>query len=81
VPWCTHCDRFLSPSTVQPDGTCPTCGRTVDPGEVATAGAEARAESTEEPLPPIPWHLKLLALAIAVYLSYRLYQGIVWVLG
>jgi predicted RNA-binding Zn-ribbon protein involved in translation (DUF1610 family) len=81
VPWCTECDRFLSPSTVQADGTCPTCGRTVDAGEVATASAKARAESPEEPLPPIPWHLKLLALAIAVYLSYRLYQGIVWALG
>ena len=81
MPWCTQCDRFLSPSTVRPDGTCPTCGRTVDAGEVATAGSEARAEPTEEALPPIPWHLKLLALAIVIYLSYRLYQGIVWVLG
>ena len=40
-----------------------------------------RAEKDEEPLPPIPWHLKLLAVALVVYLSYRLYQGIVWVLG
>jgi hypothetical protein len=76
VPWCTDCDRFLSPSTVRPDGTCPTCGRTVDPGAVAT-----KAESAEEPLPPIPWHLKVLAGGVAVYLGYRLYQGIVWVIG
>jgi hypothetical protein len=79
MPWCAECDRFLSPSTVQRDGSCPTCGRTVDAGEVA-AGAAHRAEKTDEALPPIPWHLKLLAGGIAVYLGYRLYQGIEWVL-
>jgi hypothetical protein len=75
VPWCTECDRFLSPSTVRPDGTCPTCGRTVDTGAVATKTED------DEKLPPIPWHLKLLALAILVYLAFRLYQGIEWLLG
>jgi hypothetical protein len=87
VPWCTDCDRYLSPSTVRADGTCPTCGRPVD---AAASAAEGRAEGavegaakqtkTEE-LPPIPWHLKLLALAVAVYLGWRLIQGIQWVLG
>jgi hypothetical protein len=80
MPWCNHCDRFLSPSTVRTDGTCPTCGWSVDEGEVA-AGAAAKAEPVEEKLPPIPWHLKLLALAILVYLLFRLYQGIEWVLS
>ena len=80
MPWCTECDRFLSPSTVQTDGTCPTCGRTVDAGEVATTAAAHRGEQAEEELSPIPWHLKLLAGGIAVYLLYRLYQGIEWVL-
>jgi len=32
VPWCSGCDRFLSPSTVLVDGVCPRCGATVDPG-------------------------------------------------
>ncbi len=76
MPWCTDCDRFLSPSTVNPDGTCPTCGRAVDPGAAGT-----KTEAAEEPLPPIPWHLKVLAGGVAVYLGYRLYQGIVWVVG
>ncbi len=26
MPWCDDCDRFLSPNTVNSDGTCPTCG-------------------------------------------------------
>jgi hypothetical protein len=81
VPWCTECDRFLSPSTVRADGTCPTCGRPVDAGEVATRAVAERVDETEEVLAPIPWHLKLLASAIAIYLGYRLYQGIVWVVG
>jgi hypothetical protein len=53
----------------------------VEAGEVATDAAALKAQQEEEPLPPIPWHLKLLAVALAIYLSYRLYQGIVWVLG
>ena len=85
MPWCTECDRFLSPSTVQSDGTCPSCGRVVDAGEVATIAATHReqaeqATEDDEELAPIPWHLKLLAGGIAVYLLYRLYQGIEWVL-
>ncbi len=35
----------------------------------------------EEALPPIPWHLWLLAGALAVYLGYRAMQGIEWLLG
>lgn len=95
MPWCTGCDRFLSPSTVTPEGTCPRCGRTVDPGRAHAPGAEP-AEATErrarrrqrpvadipgddeEPL-PVPWHLKLLVGAVALYLGYRAYEGVVWV--
>ena len=82
------------------DGTCPSCGRTVDPGHghlapvdvAADAAADAPidpavdapvdpptdATEVEEPLGPIPWHLKLLAGALAVYLGYRAWQGIEW---
>lgn len=28
---------------------------------------------------PIPWHFKLLILATVVYLLFRLFQGILWV--
>jgi hypothetical protein len=85
VPWCDSCDRFLSPSTVKVDGTCPSCGRIVDPGhahavEVESADAGEVAPD-DEALPPIPWHLWLLAGALAVYLGYRAMQGIEWLLG
>ena len=74
MPWCETCDRFLSPSTVVADGTCPTCGRPVDPG-----GAHAAdAHDDDDDLGPIPWHLKMLGGALALYLGWRAYQGIEW---
>lgn len=48
VPWCTSCDRFLSPSTVRADGACPTCGRPVDPGRAhAASGPGTAADATD----------------------------------
>jgi hypothetical protein len=89
VPWCDTCDRFLSPSTVRVDGTCPACGRSVDPGRAhvpsdepaaTTSAGPAETEDDDEKL-PLPWHLKLLAGALAVYLGYRFLQGIEWIFG
>ncbi len=80
MPWCDACDRFLSPSTVKVDGTCPSCGRSVDPGHAHEARSQAQADDDED-LPPIPWHLWLLAGALAIYLGYRAMQGIEWLVG
>ena len=78
VPWCDACDRFLSPSTVTVDGTCPSCGRVVDAGH---AHASSPPVDDHETLPPIPWHLWLLAAALAIYLGYRAMQGIEWLMN
>ena len=67
MPWCATCERFLSPPTVQRDGACPTCGRMIAGGQDADLG-------------PIPWHLKLLAGAVAVYLGFRAWQGVEWLI-
>jgi hypothetical protein len=75
MPWCTECDRFLSPPSVAADGTCPTCGHPVDPGKAHVATVEPVGEES----PPIPWHLKALAAAVALYLGFRAWQGIEWV--
>ena len=56
--------------------TCPTCGRAVEPGGAHAAAAEPVDD--EDELGPIPWHLKLLAAALAVYLGWRAWQGIEW---
>ncbi len=75
MPWCSTCDRFLSPPSVNADGTCPTCGKTVDPGKAATPEL-----AVDEPKPRrrIPWHLKALLGVFAIYLGYRTAQGIEW---
>jgi hypothetical protein len=75
MPWCDECDRYLAPSAVTHDGACPACGRPVEVGDVARAAEE------DEPLPPVPWHLKVLAVAVAIYLTYRLIQVIGWISG
>jgi len=79
VPWCASCNRFLSPSTVRANGTCPECGRSVDAG-TAHAPATATEGATERRRTSLPWHLWLLAIALAIYLGYRAWQGIDWVI-
>jgi hypothetical protein len=67
------CDRFLTPSSVSPDGTCPKCGRPVERGLIP-----GMTRAADEPDPAVPWHLKLLALAFVIYLSWRVFQMIGW---
>ncbi|HEU5300634.1 MAG TPA: hypothetical protein VFW06_00190 [Acidimicrobiia bacterium] len=101
MPWCSSCDRFLAPASVATDGTCPRCGRAVDPGRarppagtaaagasdadladtVASAADAGERAAKDEPLDPLPWHFKLLVAAITVYLGYRAFQGIEWLVG
>ena len=74
MPSCATCDRYLAPATVRPDGTCPSCGRPVD---VAAGHGAARSERVEE-REAFPWHLKLAAAALAIYLGFRAYEGVAW---
>jgi hypothetical protein len=49
VPWCEECAKFWTPTSLPPDGACPSCGRAI-------------AVATEEP--KAPWHFKLLMAAV-----------------
>ena len=71
MPWCETCDRFYNPNTLLPDGSCPTCGRVVAPATAADAEVDEDHGA--------PWHFKVLIAVTAVYLGYRLFQGLVWV--
>ncbi len=88
MPWCPGCDHYLAPPAVAADGTCPTCGRAVEPGNAHVAVDELQPEPKPEldadgnPVEDddyhAPWHFKLAVGAIVVYLGYRAWQGLDW---
>ena len=67
MPWCEPCSRYLSQSSLTPEGACPSCG-----GELA----EPRDDRGG-----IPWHFWVLIAATVLYLGWRLVQGIGWAAG
>jgi PHP family Zn ribbon phosphoesterase len=76
VPWCVSCNRFLTPPTVTREGTCPRCGNTVERGLIP-----GMTRPADEAPPAVPWHLKLLGLALALYLGWRGLEILSWVIG
>ncbi len=75
MPWCVSCNKFLTPSTVRPDATCPKCGNVVERGLIP-----GMTRPGDVAPPAVPWHLKLVGAALAVYLGYRFLQLLDWVL-
>lgn len=62
MPWCDECDRLVEDDELDEDGACPHCGTQL-------AETERR---------PMPWYFKGMLLATVVYLGWRSYQGISW---
>jgi len=93
MPWCERCERFWNPASVTAEGCCPACGRRVaavsgrpDTGSDTGPDPRARGDATaggdpEGALPAAPWHFKLLLVALGLYLGFRLWQGIAWLIG
>lgn len=57
---------------------CESCDRMVDDSELTEDGScpecgEAVAEHRR-----VPWHFKVMIVATVIYLGYRAYQGIGW---
>ncbi|MHB8670771.1 MAG: hypothetical protein ACYDAD_09475 [Acidimicrobiales bacterium] len=72
MPWCEPCHRFFTPTSLRADGTCPACGASVaawGSSQAATSAAPSRA----------PWHFKALVGALVLYLGFRAWQGVSWV--
>lgn len=62
MPWCEDCAKFWNPTSMPPDGSCPTCGRVIgDPPDTT-----------------IPWHFWLLLGSAVLYLGWRYVQGLQW---
>ena len=70
MPWCDQCNRFLNPPSMTPEGACPTCGKVIAPPDDDTRATSADVK--------VPWHFKLLLVALAIYLLFRLWQGVAW---
>ncbi len=66
MPWCEECAKYLAPTAMNDDGTCPKCGGPV--GESEQRAAEVAGDETT------PWHFKLLVVALIVYLGWRFVQ-------
>ena len=63
MPWCEECAKYMAPSAMRPDGTCPRCGSDV---ETPTQ----RPDDDER----APWHFKLLVVMTVIYLAWRFVQ-------
>ena len=67
MPWCEDCARYLTPNSVNADGTCPTCGELLQQGE----GAEHQHAGPIDD-EKAPWHFKLMVVMVVAYLGWRL---------
>jgi hypothetical protein len=74
MPWCPECDAYRAPSAVEHGGACRTCGTAVERGGL-------RSLKVDDELPPVPWSLKVLFVSFLVYLGWRAWQGVDWILG
>ena len=79
MPWCEDCAKYWTPSAMNEDGSCPTCGRTMAAQQPITAKnlnvrkLAAGVDGTEDDQ-KAPWHFKLLMVMLAGYLGWRLVQ-------
>ena len=78
MPWCEHCAKFWTPSSMTADGSCPSCGRVLP---VAGAPAEGRVTAKDVNLREMagedakaPWHFKVLVGLVVLYLGWRIVQ-------
>jgi hypothetical protein len=83
MPWCEDCAKYYAPSAMKDDGTCPTCGRSLEAQQPITAKtvnvkALARGDG-EEDQAKAPWHFKLLMVGLVLYLGWRLVQLVIYI--
>ena len=77
MPWCEDCAKYWTPSAMNDDGSCPTCGRSIEVQQPITAknlnlrklaaGADGNPEDAKA-----PWHFKLMMVLLAAYLGWRI---------
>lgn len=82
MPFCEDCAKYWAPSALRADGSCPSCGRTVEAPTFASTTPRHRRITADEldlrrlaagdhEVPKAPWHFKLLVTALVLYLAWR----------
>ncbi len=59
---------------------CEECSRFLEANTLDPAGQCPSCGAVVAPPPPVPWHFKLLVVAVVLYLALRAFQGILWLL-
>jgi hypothetical protein len=62
---------------MNPDGTCPSCGRSLVVERTTAANLDLKKLAGADT--KVPWHFKVLVLALAIYLGWRLVQLVGWI--
>ena len=78
MPWCEHCAKFRTPSSMKAGGSCPTCGRVLPvaepPGEQPLTAKDVNLREMAGEDAKAPWHFKVLVGLVVLYLGWRLVQ-------
>lgn len=73
MAWCERCEAAWDDGADSGQSPCPRCGT------VTTAAADEVEAAPEDSR--VPWHLKLLLVALVAYLGWRAVQGVLLLLG
>lgn len=57
---------------------CEDCNRFWSPPSMGAGGECPTCGRVLAQVPGAPWHFKLLVVAVALYLGYRAWQGVDW---
>lgn len=64
MPYCDDCDKYWTPNSMNEDGTCPRCGTDLEAPVTTDVAADVDDEG-------VPWHFKLMVVALVLYLGWR----------
>lgn len=66
MPYCDDCDKYWTPNSMNDDGTCPRCGTDLEAPASTVEVVDGEADDEG-----VPWHFKLMIVALVLYLGYR----------